>query len=113
MIYRKSGSVVRWENGTIVRVAERGIAIEEGELFECRPDDAGEVPHVDEANVIEAARAVREAAGEITIERLIVVEGVAEHSWSAAAAAAAFVCWCVALWHTKAAAAAAALQDAA
>ena len=44
MIYRKCGNVVRWENGTLVRVAERGIAIEEGELFECRPDDAGEVP---------------------------------------------------------------------
>ena len=81
MIYRKRGHVVRWENGTLVRVAERGIAIEEGELFECRPDDAGEAPIVDETRVIEAARAVREAAGEIAIERLIVVEGVAEHEY--------------------------------
>ena len=30
MIYRKRGSVVRWENGTLVRVAESGMAIEEG-----------------------------------------------------------------------------------
>lgn len=86
MIYRKRGNVVRWENGTLVRVAERGIAMEAGEFFECRPDDVGEVPVVDETNVIEAARAVREAVGEIAIERLIVVEGVAEHAWSAAAA---------------------------
>ena len=85
MIYRKRGNVVRWENGTLVRVAERGIAIEEGELFECRPDDAGEVPPLDEKNVIEAVRAVQAAVGEMAIERLIVVEGIAEHSWSAIA----------------------------
>lgn len=86
MIYRKRGSVVRWENGTLVRVAERGIAIEEGELFECRPDDSGEVPRVEESGVLEAVDAVREAAGDVAIERLIVVEGIAEHVWSAATA---------------------------
>jgi hypothetical protein len=79
MIYRKRGSVVRWENGTLVRVAERGVAVEEGELFECRPDDDGEVPQVDESRVIEAVHAVCAAAGDVAIERLIVVEGVAEH----------------------------------
>ena len=79
MIYRKRGSVVRWENGTLVRVAERGIAMEEGELFDCRPDDSGQVPHVDELRVVEAVDAVRMAAGDVAIERLIVVEGVAEH----------------------------------
>jgi hypothetical protein len=110
MIYRKRGSVVRWENGTLVRVAERGIAIEEGELFECRPDDSGEVPRVDELRVIEAVDAVRMAAGDVAIERLIVVEGIAEHVWTAAAAAAAFVCDTSAPEHTKAAAAAAAVQ---
>ncbi|MFL6247984.1 MAG: hypothetical protein ACJ74H_18315 [Thermoanaerobaculia bacterium] len=79
MIYRKRGSVVRWENGTLVRVIERGIAIEEGELFECRPEHAGDAPHIDETRVIEMARMAREAAGEVAIERLIVVEGIAEH----------------------------------
>jgi hypothetical protein len=81
MIYRKRGHVVRWENGTLVRVAERGVAVEEGELFECRPDDAGAVPVMDETRVIEAACAVKEAVGEIAIERLIVVEGVAQHEY--------------------------------
>ena len=38
MIYRKRGSVVRWENGTVIRVTESGVAIEEGERFECHPD---------------------------------------------------------------------------
>ena len=79
MIYRKRGSVVRWENGTLVRVAERGIAFEEGELFECRPDDRGDVPDVDETRVIQTARAVQDAVGDVVLERLIVVEGIAEH----------------------------------
>jgi hypothetical protein len=110
MIYRKRGSVVRWENGTLVRVAERGIAIEEGELFECRPDDDGEVPAIDESRVVETARAVQAAVEDVGIERLIVVEGIAEHVWSAAAAAAAFVCDTARHEHTRAAAAAAALH---
>jgi hypothetical protein len=81
MIYRKRGRVVRWENRTLVRVAERGLAIEEGALFECRPEHRGDVPVVDETRVLEAVRAVREAAGEIAIERLLVVEGIAEHEY--------------------------------
>lgn len=79
MIYRKRGSVVRWENGTLVRVAESGVAIEKEELFECHPEASGDVPRIDEARVIETAEAVREAVGNVAIERLIVIEGIAEH----------------------------------
>jgi hypothetical protein len=81
MIYRKRGSVVRWENGTLVQVIERGVAIETGELFECQPEASGDAPSVDEMNVIAAARAVHDivAKNDIAIERLIVIEGAAEH----------------------------------
>lgn len=79
MIYRKRGSVVRWENGTLVRVAERGMAIEKEELFECHPDRSGDVPDVDDSRVVAAALAVQTAAGDVEIERLIVIEGIAEH----------------------------------
>lgn len=81
MIYRKRGSVVRWENGTLVRVAERGVAIERDELFECWPDDTCEALELDEVRVLAAVDAVREAVSEVEIERLIVVEGVAEHEY--------------------------------
>lgn len=81
MIYRKSGSVVRWENGTLVGVTERGVAIEEGPLFECRPDAGPMLPPLDPTPVLEAVRAVQHAAGDIAIERLIVSDGIAEHEY--------------------------------
>jgi hypothetical protein len=81
MIYRKSGSVVRWEHGTLVRVIERGIAIEEGELFECRPEPGPTLPPRDPSSVLDAVRDVQSAAGGIEIERLIVSDGVAEHEY--------------------------------
>jgi hypothetical protein len=113
MIYRKRGSVARWENETLVRVAESGLAIERDELFECHPETSGDVPRIDESHVIDAAHAVQDVAADagVAIERLIVIEGIAEHFWSAAAAAAAFVCDSAAHEHTKAAAAATALQN--
>lgn len=81
MIYRKRGSVARWENGTLVRVEESGVAHERGELFECHPGASGDVPHVDESRVVEVARAIRELARDVTIERLIVIDGAAEHEY--------------------------------
>ena len=56
MIYRKRGSVARWENGALVRVSESGVAFERGELFECHPETIGDVPHVDESRVLEGAK---------------------------------------------------------
>jgi hypothetical protein len=73
--------VARWENGTLVRVAESGLAVEKDELFECHPETSGDVPRIDEAQVLEAAHAVQDvaAAAGVTIERLIVIDGIADH----------------------------------
>lgn len=68
MIYRKRGSVVRWENGTLIRVSESGVAIEEGDYFECFPDGRTmdlAVPDIHPPDV--------------QCERLIISHGVAEH----------------------------------
>ncbi|HYC60780.1 MAG TPA: hypothetical protein VEK79_14555 [Thermoanaerobaculia bacterium] len=84
MIYSKRGSVVRWENGALVRVKESGVAHERGELFECHPDlerRALSPSDVDASRLVEVVRAVRELAREVTIERLIVIEGTAEHEY--------------------------------
>lgn len=81
MIYRKRGGVVRWENGALVRVSESGVAFEKEELFECHPESSGDLPIIDERDVIEAAHAVQRvaSAADVAIERLIVTDGVAEH----------------------------------
>ena len=76
MIYRKQGASVRWENGTLVRVTESGIAIEEGELFTCRPEGRSTLS-VDATAVLEAVKAI-EGLG-AAIERLLVTDGIAEH----------------------------------
>jgi hypothetical protein len=81
MIYRKRGSVVRWENGTLVRVAESGVAIETDERFECHPEPAGALPAVDESHVLETVRVIQSVARDVDIERLIVIEGAAEHEY--------------------------------
>lgn len=79
MIYRKQGSVVRWENGTLVCVTESGVAIETRELFECRPSAGPPLPFPDAAVVIDSAMTIRELASPVTIERLIVTRGVSAH----------------------------------
>src|SRR5688572_8513994 len=78
MIYRKQGAVARWENGTLVRVTESGVAFEEGETFICRPEGRTSLA-VDPRRVIETARAIHEITNRV--ERLIVTEGIAEHDW--------------------------------
>jgi hypothetical protein len=72
-IYRKRGHVVRWENGTLVRVSESGIAIEDGELFTCEPEP-GDVPTLTNAQLTIPDLDVK-------IERLIVSHGIAEHEF--------------------------------
>ncbi|HEV7243210.1 MAG TPA: hypothetical protein VGQ36_28545 [Thermoanaerobaculia bacterium] len=74
MIYRKRGVVARWENGTLIRVTESGVAMEEGEYFECRPESSSRRV-VESSRVLEVARALRD----LPTERLIVTHGVAEH----------------------------------
>jgi hypothetical protein len=73
MIYRKQGSVVRWENGTLVRVTESGAAREEGELFECWPE-----PRVTE---FRAPNVTIEPVLDLPYERLIITDGYAEHEY--------------------------------
>jgi hypothetical protein len=74
VIYRKWGRVVRWENGTLVRVEEAGEAREEKGIFLAQPiAERVALPEVDVSRVVETARAIGEA------ERVIVTEGVAIH----------------------------------
>jgi hypothetical protein len=70
MIYRKHGAVARWENGTLIRVTESGVAIEEGELFSCHPErsEGPSPPPPPPKPQIEA-------------ERLIVTHGLAHHQY--------------------------------
>ncbi|HEY6140532.1 MAG TPA: hypothetical protein VI670_22485 [Thermoanaerobaculia bacterium] len=76
MIYRKWGRVVRWENGTLVRVEEAGEAREENGVFFAQPiAERVALPEVDAGWVIETARAIGEA------ERVIVTHGVALHEY--------------------------------
>jgi hypothetical protein len=68
--------VVRWENGTLVRVEEAGEAREDGDVFTAQPiADRVALPEVDAAWVVETARAIGEA------ERVIVVAGFAIHEY--------------------------------
>jgi hypothetical protein len=77
MIYRKQGHVVRWENGTLIRVTESGAAREEGELFECWPDGSTSRRVFAPSGVDDVVAALRH----MPIERLIVTRGVAHHQY--------------------------------
>ena len=72
-VYRKQGSVVRWENGTLVRVTESGMAIEDGDLFRCFPEEGGRP-----ARLAGETPALLDTALQ-KIERLIIMHGVAHH----------------------------------
>jgi hypothetical protein len=74
VIYRKYGRSARWENGTIVRVTECGVASEEGELFSCEP-----APHPAFGHPLPAPRG--EGLGVRGIERMILTEGEAQHEY--------------------------------
>lgn len=75
MIYSKQGASVRWENGALVRVTESGVAFEEGETFTCRPEGTTSLT-MDPARVMEVAREIQSFAA---CERLLVLEGLADH----------------------------------
>jgi hypothetical protein len=80
MIYRKHGSVARWENGTLIRVTESGIAIEDGDFFECRPGGGrGVSPPLPGGGRAEATPYVAHALRGLTFERLIITHGIADH----------------------------------
>lgn len=80
MIYRKHGMVVRWENGTRIRVTESGAAREEGDLFECWPIESASAGFDADAAAAALDQVVVGAAA-IHFERLILSEGYAEHEY--------------------------------
>jgi hypothetical protein len=80
LVYRKRGAVVRYESGVIVRSAEAGEAIEDGETFRCAPFDADPLPPLDSAEVERVASRIAASVPDgVRIERLIISEGIAEH----------------------------------
>jgi hypothetical protein len=80
-VYRKHGRVVRFEHGHVVRTTECGEAINDGIVFRAAPLDARvELPEIDEASVVATAREIAAIVHPpLSIERLIVTEGTAEH----------------------------------
>lgn len=79
-IYRKRGRVARHEDGQTILVAEAGEAIEIGREFEARPlKETVTLPPIDASAVERVAREIQRIVKPLTIERLIVSEGVAEH----------------------------------
>lgn len=76
IVYRKQGSVARWENGASIRVTESGVAIEDGDYFECHPYPGPLSPSGgDRTRVTGVARSLQH----LPIERLIILHGVAHH----------------------------------
>ncbi|HUP46585.1 MAG TPA: hypothetical protein VM779_13850 [Thermoanaerobaculia bacterium] len=78
-VYRKRGSVVRYDHGTFIHVSEAGQAVEEDGLFRCEPwRDADRLPEIDDAALREVVRNVRSSVS-VTIERLVATDGLADH----------------------------------
>jgi hypothetical protein len=82
-IYRKIGRVVRYESGRIVRVTEAGEASEEGAVFTCKPSGAKvDLGEIDADAVRLAAMEVEAAASNgVRLERCVLTEGIASHSF--------------------------------
>jgi len=77
VIYRKRGSVVRWEHGYVVRTNEAGEAIDDGNVFRCAPGPSPLAPLPVPRG--EGDEVVRRISAMGDVERLIVSEGIAEH----------------------------------
>lgn len=81
-IYRKRGRSVRYENGVFISTSEAGEAIEDGPFFECRPIAAPELPELDSTSLRVAVSAIRRlVVHPVSIERLVITEGVVEHTF--------------------------------
>jgi hypothetical protein len=82
MIYRKVGITERWENGTSIEVTESGEAIETDDLFECRPLWGGPPARRASGSLPELAAEIQASVPEsVSIERLIMSNGVAHHQY--------------------------------
>lgn len=62
----------------MVTVSENGLAIDDGDRFECRPEPAAS-REIDPSTVLAAVASIKEYVQSLTIERLIVTHGIAEH----------------------------------
>lgn len=81
--YRKRGSIVRYENGTFVRVRESGEAIEDGMLFRCAPaPGGGDAPDVDDGELRRFVGRIQTTVAQVSVERLIATEGHAVHEFA-------------------------------
>ena len=81
-VYRKRGTSVRWENGTLVRVTESGVAIEEGDLFTCEPErrlSAGRSADILSARASSIQSLINPP---LNIERLVISHGIADHDFN-------------------------------
>ena len=88
MIYRKWGRVVRWENGTLVRVEEAGEAREENGVFYAQPIVHDVILSREDGEGSQSARALhleilRCAQDDVGVERVLVTEGIAIHEYGA------------------------------
>ena len=83
MIYRKRGTAVRWENGTVVRVDEEGLARVDGGVFECEPAGTPErdASAFHATDLQDVAARVREAAAGVSLERLVIIDGHASNQY--------------------------------
>jgi hypothetical protein len=77
-VYRKWGRVVRYENGTNVRVEEAGEAVEQDGVFRAGPIAHGVQLRWDEPSLFSATHTLR-VPDPCTIERLIITAGIAVH----------------------------------
>ena len=80
MIYRKQGHVVRWENGTLLRVTESGAAREQDDLFECWPEPERRA-HQRRAGFSLPMDRLKPVLRLPMLERVIVSRGYAEHEY--------------------------------
>jgi hypothetical protein len=82
-VYRKRGTVVRREHGHLIRIDEAGEAVDDGRTFSVAPLDAAtKLPEIDAADVETFARSIEAMVRPpLSLERLIVLHGVAEHDF--------------------------------
>ena len=88
-VYRKFGRALRYENAYLVRVEEAGEAVEVNGAFAAAPIElgarrpaTGDLPEIDPSGVISTAKAIdRLVQPPLTLERLIVSEGVTFHEF--------------------------------
>ena len=80
-VYRKFGRTLRFENGRVISVREGGEAVEEGEIFSCRPVGSPLRPDssLTLGMTVEDIRAA--VPHPLSIERLFVSVGEAEHEF--------------------------------